>query len=87
MKRQFLKGLNSSICDARLYSQVLSQGVGKNVVDCKNSCQNVGISNRSKKNPNMGTHAGAHKVTMCNNSTHIVKEIGDLGPISLKDLN
>ena len=57
--------------------QVLSQGVEKNAVGCRNSCQNVGISNRSKKIPNMGTHAGAHKVTMCNNSRHIVKEIGD----------
>ena len=78
IKQQFLEGLNSaSVCDVRSYAQVVSQGVKKNAVDCKNSCWNVGTANRIGKIPNMGTHAGAHKVTMCNNSRHIEKRTGD----------
>ena len=78
MKYQFLKGLNSaSNCDARLYAQVVSQGGKKNAVACENNCWNVGIANRIGKIPNMGTHAGAHKVTMCNNSRHIKKRTAD----------
>ena len=78
MKHQFLEVLNSaSLCDARLCAQVVSQGVKKNVVHCKNSCWNVGTADRIGKIPNMGTHAGAHKVTMCNNSRYIEKRTGD----------
>ena len=64
IKQQFLEGLKStSVCDAHLYAQLVFQGVKKNEVYCKNSGWNVGTSNRIGKIPNMGTHAGAHKVT------------------------
>ena len=77
-KYQFLEGLNSaSLCDVHSYAQVVSQGVKKNAVHCKNSCWNVGTANRIGKIPNMGTHAGAHTVTMCNNSRYIEKKTGD----------
>ena len=77
MKQRFLEGLNSaSVCGVHLYAQVVSQGV-KNAVDCNNSCWNVVTANRIGTIPNMGTHAAAHKVTMCNNSRHIKKRTGD----------
>ena len=47
MKYQFQKGVNSaSNCDVRSYAQVVSQGMKKNVVACKNSGWNVGNANR-----------------------------------------
>ena len=50
MKHYFLEGLNSaSLCDVCSYVQVVSQGMKKNAVDCKNSCWNVGTANRIKK--------------------------------------
>ena len=88
MKYQFLKGLNSvSNCDARSYAQVVSQGVKKNAVACKNNCWNVDNANRIGKIPNLGTHAGAHKVTMCNNSRHIKKRTADqVSDVNKKEL-
>ena len=72
MKQQFLEGLNTaSGCATRSYAQVVLQGVKKNVVNNKHVGWNMGTVNRGRKISNTGTHAGAHKVTMCNNSTYI----------------
>ena len=55
MKPQFLEGLNSaSVCGACLYAQVVFQGVKKNVVDCKNSCWNMGTAKQNWKNSKYG---------------------------------